>query len=210
MRVRTCRYLASQPWPFPGLADARLPRRCGRREPVGRRRTRGRALVRRRQRSARLARTGRRRRRWHRAVAADVDLALADRDWLAGTNALRRRTAARPRRWYYNRLMPVVTRRWPLTLIAVVLALVLGHVAPAWPRLRRYGWFISWLQWLGRASRPDSAPGRAASAGCWRWPAGAAGAAAAVGARRRLLRPAACSCSRCAAVLHLGPARPGP
>ena len=37
-----------------------------------------------------------------------------------------------------------------LTLIAVVLALVLGHVAPGLVGLRRYGWFVSWLQWLGR------------------------------------------------------------
>ena len=37
-----------------------------------------------------------------------------------------------------------------LTLIAVVLALVLGHVAPGLIGLRRYDWFIAWLQWLGR------------------------------------------------------------
>jgi len=37
-----------------------------------------------------------------------------------------------------------------LTLIAVVLALVLGHVAPGLVGLRRYGWFIAWLHWLGR------------------------------------------------------------
>lgn len=37
-----------------------------------------------------------------------------------------------------------------LTLIAVVLSLVLGHVAPGLIGLRRYGWFVSWLQWLGR------------------------------------------------------------
>ncbi|KFN42415.1 membrane protein [Arenimonas oryziterrae] len=37
-----------------------------------------------------------------------------------------------------------------LTLIAVVLALVLGHIAPGLIGLRRYGWFIAWLQWLGR------------------------------------------------------------
>lgn len=36
-----------------------------------------------------------------------------------------------------------------VTLVAVILALVLGHVAPA-PvvSLRRYGWFGRWLQWL--------------------------------------------------------------
>ena len=37
-----------------------------------------------------------------------------------------------------------------LTLIAVVLSLVLGHVAPGLISFRRYGWFVSWLQWLGR------------------------------------------------------------
>jgi AmpE protein len=38
-----------------------------------------------------------------------------------------------------------------LTLIAVVLALVLGHVAPGLIGLRRYHWFIVWLQSLARA-----------------------------------------------------------
>ncbi len=37
-----------------------------------------------------------------------------------------------------------------LTLIAVVLSLVLGHVAPGLISFRRYGWFVSWLHWLGR------------------------------------------------------------
>jgi AmpE protein len=37
-----------------------------------------------------------------------------------------------------------------LTLIAVVLALVLGHVVPGLVGVRRYGWFVSWLQALGR------------------------------------------------------------
>ncbi len=37
-----------------------------------------------------------------------------------------------------------------LTLIAVVLSLVLGHIAPGLIAFRRYGWFVSWLQWLGR------------------------------------------------------------
>lgn len=37
-----------------------------------------------------------------------------------------------------------------LTLIAVVLSLVLGHVAPGLINFRRYGWFVSWLQRLGR------------------------------------------------------------
>jgi AmpE protein len=37
-----------------------------------------------------------------------------------------------------------------LTLIAVVLSLVLGHVLPALPLLRRYDWFVAWLQALAR------------------------------------------------------------
>ena len=37
-----------------------------------------------------------------------------------------------------------------LTLIAVVLALVLGHVAPGLVSMRSYDWFIGWLQWLAR------------------------------------------------------------
>jgi len=37
-----------------------------------------------------------------------------------------------------------------LTLIAVGLALVFGRLAPGLIALRRYGWFIAWLQWLGR------------------------------------------------------------
>jgi AmpE protein len=35
-------------------------------------------------------------------------------------------------------------------LIAVVVSLVLGHVFPSLPSLRRYDWFIGWLHWLGR------------------------------------------------------------
>ncbi|MBW8368153.1 MAG: hypothetical protein K0M70_09875 [Arenimonas sp.] len=35
-------------------------------------------------------------------------------------------------------------------LIAVVVTLLLGHVFPSLPSLRRYDWFISWLHWLGR------------------------------------------------------------
>jgi AmpE protein len=44
-----------------------------------------------------------------------------------------------------------------LTLIAVVLALVLGHVAPGLTGVRRYGWFVAWLQWLGRLFGGQSA-----------------------------------------------------
>lgn len=44
-----------------------------------------------------------------------------------------------------------------LTLIAVVLALVLGHVAPVLIGLRRYDWFIAWLRWLGRSLGGQSA-----------------------------------------------------
>jgi AmpE protein len=37
-------------------------------------------------------------------------------------------------------------------LIAVVVSLLLGHVVPSLPSLRRYDWFIGWLHWLGRQS----------------------------------------------------------
>lgn len=35
-------------------------------------------------------------------------------------------------------------------LIAVVVSLLLGHLVPSLPSLRRYDWFIGWLHWLGR------------------------------------------------------------
>src|SRR5690606_5196455 len=36
------------------------------------------------------------------------------------------------------------------TLVAVIVALVLGHVAaPAMASLRRFGWYARWLDWLG-------------------------------------------------------------
>src|SRR4249920_1472583 len=44
-----------------------------------------------------------------------------------------------------------------LTLIAVVLSLVLGHVAPTLAGLRSYNWFVSWLQKLGRVLGGQSA-----------------------------------------------------
>lgn len=37
-------------------------------------------------------------------------------------------------------------------LIAVAVSLLLGHVLPSLPALRRYDWFIGWLHWLGRQS----------------------------------------------------------
>jgi AmpE protein len=37
-----------------------------------------------------------------------------------------------------------------VTLIAVVVALVVGHTLPALASLRRYDWYVSWLEWLGR------------------------------------------------------------
>ena len=40
-------------------------------------------------------------------------------------------------------------------LIAVVIALLLGHVFPSLPLLRRYDWFIGWLHWLGRQTGGD-------------------------------------------------------
>ncbi len=43
-----------------------------------------------------------------------------------------------------------------LTLIAVVLALVMGHIVPGLMALRRYGWFISWLGVLGNLFRGES------------------------------------------------------
>ena len=43
-----------------------------------------------------------------------------------------------------------------LTLIAVVLALVLGHIVPGLMALRRYGWFVSWLSLLGKLFRGET------------------------------------------------------
>jgi AmpE protein len=43
-----------------------------------------------------------------------------------------------------------------LTLIAVVLALVLGHVVPSLLAVRRYDWFIGWLRSFGRLLAGDS------------------------------------------------------
>ncbi len=46
-------------------------------------------------------------------------------------------------------------------LIAVVVALLLGHLFPAaLPALRRYGWFVGWLRWLGRHSGNGEWPNR--------------------------------------------------
>ena len=36
-----------------------------------------------------------------------------------------------------------------ITLIAVVVALVLGHAAPGLAGLRQYDWYASWVRWLG-------------------------------------------------------------
>ena len=36
-----------------------------------------------------------------------------------------------------------------VTLIAAVIAIVVGHTMPALASLRRYDWFVSWLDWLG-------------------------------------------------------------
>lgn len=36
-----------------------------------------------------------------------------------------------------------------VTLIAVVIALVIGHTMPSLASLRRYDWFVNWLDWLG-------------------------------------------------------------
>jgi AmpE protein len=45
-------------------------------------------------------------------------------------------------------------------LIAVVVSLLLGHVFPALPSLRRYDWFIGWLHWLGRQTGTGDWPNR--------------------------------------------------
>lgn len=51
-----------------------------------------------------------------------------------------------------------------ITLIAVVVALALGHAAPAFARsIRAHGWFDDWLRWLGRKLPGD---------GFWRGPYG--------------------------------------
>jgi AmpE protein len=42
-----------------------------------------------------------------------------------------------------------------ITLIAVVIALVVGHTMPALASLRRYDWFIHWLDWLGVHAGPN-------------------------------------------------------
>jgi AmpE protein len=40
-----------------------------------------------------------------------------------------------------------------ITLVAVVLALVLGHVAPTLvASFRQYGWYMAWLHWLGEVA----------------------------------------------------------
>ncbi|NDK37821.1 hypothetical protein DT603_03085 [Pseudoxanthomonas gei] len=53
-----------------------------------------------------------------------------------------------------------------ITLLAVVIALVLGHIAPALvTSARRYAWFGQWLQWLGA---------NAGAGGFWRGPYGIA------------------------------------
>ena len=36
-----------------------------------------------------------------------------------------------------------------ITLIAVVVALVLGHAAPALTAMRQYDWYAQWVRWLG-------------------------------------------------------------
>lgn len=43
-----------------------------------------------------------------------------------------------------------------LTLIAVVLALVMGHIVPGLMGLRRYGWFVAWLHLLGKLFQGES------------------------------------------------------
>ena len=97
-----------------------------------------------------------------------------------------------------------------ITLIAVVIALVVGHTMPALVSLRRYDWFIRWLEWLA-AQLGDNA--------AWR---GAAGLLFAIGPplllvallqialRGDLLRLPRVRVRAGCAVLCLGPARPRP
>jgi AmpE protein len=48
-----------------------------------------------------------------------------------------------------------------ITLVAVVIALVLGHVAPAAVKsLRHYGWYGGWLRWLGAQANSSFWRGR--------------------------------------------------
>ena len=47
-----------------------------------------------------------------------------------------------------------------VALIAVVASLLLGHLFPALPSLRRYDWFIGWLHWLGRHTGGGDWPNR--------------------------------------------------
>jgi len=51
------------------------------------------------------------------------------------------------------------------TLIAVVIALVVGHTLPALASLRRHDWYVGWLDWLGRQLQAQP---------FWRGPAGLA------------------------------------
>jgi AmpE protein len=44
-----------------------------------------------------------------------------------------------------------------VTLIAVVIALVVGHTMPALASLRRYDWFVSWLDWLNAQAGDNAA-----------------------------------------------------
>src|SRR5690606_7880784 len=119
--------------------------RAGRAAPQ-RRGARGRALVHPRG-------GGRRTRRTHArtgpaALAAAVDLALAGRILAPGRRGVSADAAARRPGFAGHRRGP-----WngPMfaTRLAVVVALVLGHLARELPALlRHYGWFEGWLDWL--------------------------------------------------------------
>ncbi|GAB2503944.1 hypothetical protein [Arenimonas alkanexedens] len=45
-------------------------------------------------------------------------------------------------------------------LIAAVVSLLLGHLVPSLPLLRRYDIFVGWLHWLGRQTSGDEWPSR--------------------------------------------------
>src|SRR6476659_883531 len=59
------------------------------------------------------------------------------------------------------RPVPDTRSSMSITLIAVVIALVVGHTMPSLVALRRYDWFIRWLEWLA-AQLGDNASWRGA------------------------------------------------
>src|SRR5690606_39225249 len=96
------------------------------------------------------------------------------------------------------------------TLLAVVVALVLGYLARDLSTvLRDHGWFAAWLDWLD-ARLDGSAIWRARGNRPGAGAAAAAGGAGAVVAGRRGLRPLRAAVRGGGAVPRLGTGRPGP